>query len=814
MIRSKTVQRLRGENLSTKTEQKLHLQHDGMVQIAFGKSRKAIQWVNQTIKWSELCEKVLRTKRTSETFAEYMAMSKDKQDDIKDVGGFVGGTVRNGRRGRNDILSRTVIALDVDHGTNLKAILETLKMVLGFGFVYYTTHKHHPSKPRFRILIPLTRAVSPDEYEAISRKIANVVGIEVFDDTTYEINRLMYMPSTSNDGEFLSEVYDAEWANPDEILALYKDWTNRAEWPQSSRETKAITERLKEQQHPHEKKGVIGVFCRTYDIHEAIETFLADRYEQVADNRYTFAEGTTSGGMITFDDLFAYSFHSTDPIQGQSCNAFDLVRLHLFGELDKDKPDGDTEKLPSFKAMMNLALNDPQTKEKAEQERIAELDKQFDILPEDLTDDQRKKNFFNLEGKFIPRMMAEWYLSKKHAFVLREELYLYNEGTYRNYEDDFKLKTTLALKDEFVTRRLAETMHYMKNTLPKVSPDEATSMGNYLNVKNGLIKLDTMEFVEHTPELRTIMQLPVVYDPQADCPILKQFLKSVTFEECIPILQETFGYCLSNTMQYEKSFLFYGEGQNGKGTLIAVMQTFFGEQNASNVALQTLSDNRFAAASLFGKMVNLHSDIPNRLIEDSSLFKELTSGDRIQAEEKHKAAFSFNNRAKLVFSANELPSSRDNSDGFHRRWVIVPFPNKFNDRELRSQLFSDSEMSGILNWALEGLKRLRKQGGFSESKIVREKVQDYREKSDSVYHFLRERCEVGSGNDTVKKQELYNAYRSACTDWGVHPVNQANFNQRVRVVYPMVYEFRHGKSRLWRHLIFDCQQEIDDDFLN
>jgi putative DNA primase/helicase len=338
-------------------------------------------------------------------------------------------------------------------------------------------------------------------------------------------------------------------------------------------------------------------------------------------------------------------------------------------------------------------------------------------------------------------------------------------------------------------------------------------MGDYLNVKNGLINLSTMEFTEHTPELRTIMQLPVVYDPNADCPALKQFLKKVTFEECIPIIQEMLGYCLLNTMQYEKSFLLYGEGGNGKGTLISVMQKFFGEQNASNVALQTLSDNRFAAASLFGKMVNLHSDIPNRLIEDSSLFKELTSGDRIQAEEKHKAAFSFNNRAKLVFSANELPSSRDNSEGFHRRWVIVPFPNKFNDRVLRSSLFSDLEMSGILNWAIEGAKRLIKQGGFSESKIVREKVQDYREKSDSVYHFLRERCEVGGANDTVKKQELYNAYRSVCTDWGVHPVNQANFNQRVRVVYPNCYETRKGKMRLWRHLIFDRQQEIDDDFL-
>lgn len=799
--------------MATNIETELHLQYDGEVQIATGRNRKSTNWANQTIKWSKLASKVLVTKRTKETFAEYMAMPKEMQDNIKDVGGFVGGTVRNGRRGRNDIINRTVIALDVDHGTSIEDVLENITIILGCGFVWYTTHKHHPTKPRFRILIPLTRAVTPDEYEAIARKIAAIIGIEAFDDTTYEVNRLMYYPSTSDDGEFLKGWQDDAWLNPDEVLGMYENWKNRAEWPQSSRETKDLRDKQATLQDPRNKAGLIGAFCRSYDIHDAIAVFLSDRYEQVADNRYTYVDGTTSGGMITFDDLHAYSFHSTDPIQGQCCNAFDLVRLHKFGELDKDKQTDDTDKLPSMKLMFDFIRNDERIAQLQQENWRQVVDAEFGKPVEEMTEEKRDCVLFK-DKKFIPKLMAEWYLYKRNAFVLRDELYLYQEGTYRNSEDDFKLKATLALQDEFVSRRLTESMLYMKNILPKVSPDEATSMGDYLNVKNGLIKLDTMEFVEHNPELRTIMQLPVVYDPHADCPMLKQFLKKVTFEECIPIIQEMFGYCLLNTMQYEKSFLLYGEGSNGKGTLISVMQRFFGEQNASNVALQTLSDNRFAAASLFGKMVNLHSDIPNRLIEDSSLFKELTSGDRIQAEEKHKAPFSFNNRAKLIFSANELPSSRDNSEGFHRRWVIVPFPNKFNDRELRSQLFTDLEMSGILNWAIEGAKRLAKQGGFSESKIVRDKVQDYREKSDSVYHFLRERCDVGSPNDTVKKQELYNAYRSVCTDWGVHPVNQANFNQRVRVVYPNVYETRKGKTRLWRHLIFDRQQEIDDDFLD
>lgn len=800
--------------MATNIETELHLQYDGEVQIATGRNRKSTNWVNQNIPWSKLASKVLVTKRTKETFAEYMAMPKDKQDDIKDVGGFVGGTVRNGRRGRNDIINRTVIALDVDHGTNIEDVLENLTMILGCGFVWYTTHKHHPTKPRFRILIPLTRAVTPDEYEAIARKIAGIIGIDVFDDTTYEVNRLMYLPSTSEDGAFDSDVIDAPWLNPDEVLNMYDNWKNRTEWPQSARETKELKAKHDTLADPREKPGLIGAFCKTYDIHEAIATFLPDRYEQVADNRYTYVDGTTSGGMITFDDLHAYSFHSTDPIQGQCCNAFDLVRLHKFGELDMDKQSDDTDKLPSMKAMMEFVKKDKHTAELVERERLQELDNQFEVLPEELTDETREALFFNDDGKFITRFMAEWYLHKQHAFVLHDELYLYKEGTYQNAMKDFRERATNALRDEFQSRRLTETMHYMKNILPEISSDEATSMGEYLNVKNGLIHLGTMEFTPHTPELRSIMQLPVVYDPHADCPTFKTFLSKVIPKECEPILQEMFGYCLLSTMKYEKSFLFYGEGGNGKGTVIAVMQMFFGEQNASNVALQTLTENRFAASGLYGKMVNLHADIPNRLIDDSSLFKELTSGDRIQAEEKHKAAFSFNNRAKLVFSANELPSSRDNSEGFHRRWVIIPFPNKFNDRELRSQLFTDLEMAGILNWAIEGAKRLVKQDGFTESKIVREKIQNYREKSDSVYHFLRERCEAGSADDEISKQRLYDAYKRACADWGVHSVSQMNFNGRLKVVYPMATEYRKAGNRRWRHIKYNEIMELDDDFLS
>ena len=806
--------------MSTQTSPMIHLKYDGVLSISTAKKRTQEFWSQENKLYSDIVKGLANPIRTKETIEQHKQMTPDEQGRIKDKGAFVGGVLRDGRRGKEHVINRCLITLDADYVEDVEAIINELEL-LGCAFCYYTTHSHTPESPRMRFIIPLKEAIEPTEYQASSRMIAHDIGIQQFDHTTFQPERMMYEANVSKNGEYLWGYVDAPFVDAKVYLNRYDDWRDMSQWPQSPREKQALRESGMKKGNPLKKQGIIGEFNMAYDISDAIDNFLGHVYERVTDNRYTYSEGTTSGGLLLYPHdetpgqlVYAYSYHSTDPISdGHSYNAFDLVRIHLFGADDEGYDKEKVDKLPSMKAMFDFLKNNERIHELRQENWRQAINAEFGKPIEEMTPAQRDKLFFQ-DKKFIAQKMAGWFLENENAFVLREELHLYKEGTYQNAEDDFKLKATIALKDEFVSRRLTETMHYIKNTTPKVSPDEATSMGDYLNVKNGLINLSTMEFTEHTPELRTIMQLPVVYDPNADCPALKQFLKKVTFEECIPIIQEMLGYCLLNTMQYEKSFLLYGEGGNGKGTLISVMQKFFGEQNASNVALQTLSDNRFAAASLFGKMVNLHSDIPNRLIEDSSLFKELTSGDRIQAEEKHKAAFSFNNRAKLVFSANELPSSRDNSEGFHRRWVIVPFPNKFNDRVLRSSLFSDLEMSGILNWAIEGAKRLIKQGGFSESKIVREKVQDYREKSDSVYHFLRERCEVGGANDTVKKQELYNAYRSVCTDWGVHPVNQANFNQRVRVVYPNVYEFRHGKSRLWRHLIFDRQQEIDDDFLS
>ncbi|MGF7185294.1 putative P-loop ATPase [Desulfitispora alkaliphila] len=357
----------------------LKIKHDGVLTIATGRSRKELEWKNKEMLWSQLVKKLSNTTRTNETYEEYKKLSKAKRDDVKDVGGFVGGTLKAGRRKADSVVWRQIVTLDADFVEgDLWAGVETM---LGCGAVMYSTHSHSSSNQRLRLVIPLKRPVSPDEYGAVSRRIAADLCIDFFDDTTYQPHRLMYWPSTSSDGEFVFRALDEEWLDPDEILARYEDWRDSSYWPESSK-TKNKRKKIAEKQgDPREKAGIIGAFCRTYSVVGAIEKFLKKVYTPCDDsNRYTYTEGSSSGGLIIYQNGdFAYSHHGTDPISGKLCNAFDLVRLHRFGELDEEAKEGTpVNKLPSYLAMQELATKDTEVKKQIANERMATASQEFE----------------------------------------------------------------------------------------------------------------------------------------------------------------------------------------------------------------------------------------------------------------------------------------------------------------------------------------------------------------------------------------------------------------------------------------------------
>ncbi|EHN13417.1 virulence-associated E family protein [Clostridium sporogenes] len=354
------------------------LKNDGLLTIAVGKSRKETAWKNKEVLWSELIKKLSETTRTNEHYEEYKKLSKAKQDEIKDVGGFVGGTLKGGRRKKDNVVWRQIVTLDADF---VKGDLwSAVEIMFGYGCAMYSTHKHRKDSPRLRLVIPLKRPVSPDEYQAIARRIAADLGIDFFDDTTYQPHRLMYWPSTALDGEFIFKILDEEWTNPDDILARYTDWRDSSYWPESSRTIKDRKRLAQKQGDPKEKSGIVGAFCRTYSVIDVIEKYLKDIYSPCADtNRYTYIPGSSAGGLVIYENGdFAYSNHGTDPISGKLCNAFDLVRFHKFGELDEKAREGTPiSKMPSYLAIRDLAINDLEVKKTIARERMEQASEEF-----------------------------------------------------------------------------------------------------------------------------------------------------------------------------------------------------------------------------------------------------------------------------------------------------------------------------------------------------------------------------------------------------------------------------------------------------
>ena len=355
---------------------------DTNIIIATGRSRSARSWKSQKMTWSALANKLAEPTVTNETAAEYAKMSKADKGQKKDVGGFVGGYIpKNGRRVRGAVKERYLITLDADNPG--EDFIVDLDMELGgMEYVLYSTHSRTADNPRYRVIIPVDRPMTPDEYQAVSRRIADNIGIEFFDPSTHQAERLMYWPSHPKDVEYVYQHSEGSLVSVDAYLGTYRDWRDTSLWPTSGKESQIRLDAAKKQGNPLEKKGLIGAFCRSYSITEAIHKFLPEVYEPTAvEDRYTYVAGSSVGGLVIYDnDTFAYSNHATDPISGKLVNAFDLVRIHLFG--DKDPADETSvTKLPSYKDMIDFVNEDGAAPILLDKERMADME--F----EDITDD-------------------------------------------------------------------------------------------------------------------------------------------------------------------------------------------------------------------------------------------------------------------------------------------------------------------------------------------------------------------------------------------------------------------------------------------
>jgi putative DNA primase/helicase len=369
-----------------------------------------------------------------------------------------------------------------------------------------------------------------------------------------------------------------------------------------------------------------------------------------------------------------------------------------------------------------------------------------------------------------------------------DELYIFRDGVYKPCE--FWLKrliqhawnvSELRKHKPLTTQKVNEIISAIKrmNYTPLAKFYE--SARKYINVKNGLINLENWKLEPHRAEVLFLTQLNAEYDPNAEAEEWDEFLKKVTDEKYIPVLQEFCGYCLLADCRFEKALAIVGPGGSGKSTFLEVIRSVLGDENTTGFSIQQLESERFARAELIGKLANIYNDLPYDYLEKSDIFKQLVSGDPIQVERKYRQPFLARIYAKLIFSANQLPPTRDMSSAFFRRWIIVPFPNPIEkpDPTLKKKLTSNDRVRNyVLKWMIEGLKRLLEKG-FSYELSTEEIAEFYMEAADSVFAFIEEHI-VEDPQSQVEKDELYHKYIDFCKTKGYPAASNVGFAMKLR----------------------------------
>lgn len=415
---------------------------------------------------------------------------------------------------------------------------------------------------------------------------------------------------------------------------------------------------------------------------------------------------------------------------------------------------------------------------------------------------------------FIPKRLAEAIMEQRHFRYTASVLWAYSKGVYHpDGEPIVRTEAQALLGEERRENRIVETVRYIETATRITAPDPSVG---HINLRNGRLDWMSGKLDLHSPDNFEIVQLPIVYDPKAVCPLFDRYLETTLAPEIIPLVEEIMGYCLIPDTRFEKAVMTVGAGANGKSVLLDTITAFLGAENVSTVALQDLEENRFRVAELYGKLANIFADLDDRALNSSSVFKTLVTGDRITAERKFAQPFSFCPYARLVFSANTLPPSKDRTHAFYRRWLIIPFERTFEgkeaDRELRAKL--RNELPGILNRALRGLRRLFSEGKFTEPQTVKAALEEYKRENDTVGSFVAEFV-VEDANATTAKQSLYGKYRNWCESQGLRPVAQKQFKTALGHIFSTLDEVRSsGGKGPWHwmgiRLIEDAQAFADE----
>jgi len=420
--------------------------------------------------------------------------------------------------------------------------------------------------------------------------------------------------------------------------------------------------------------------------------------------------------------------------------------------------------------------------EKTKEEFQEFLDKYFKDMVSIQPEDFFTKRLDGTIKAFVPSLLGEFIKQRFNFKTIKgndRQIYYYQQGYYKeNGIALIKGQATSLLNSLFRDNYVGEVLSYIRNT---TYIDAKEINHNWINLKNGLLNPITKEFKEHTSKIFTLQQLPINYEPEADCPLFKEKLKEKCDEEWkYDVTQEMFGYCLLKDQRFEKAFLLYGDPRTMKSTTLYVLTQLLGEKNITAMSLQYLTEDRHGPAFLYGNPANICADLSSKELRSTAMFMKVVGQDSITAGKKFEQEITFSPFTKLIFSCNVIPATRNKNMAFYRRWIILEYniqtPEKKVDTLMRKGLVK--ELPGILNWSLEGLERILKENKISYPLDDNEVKDLYEKGSDSIQSFIYHEIDCEDDEGAIKKREVYKEYVKYCKKNRLNIENQIIFGRR------------------------------------
>ncbi|MFB4472726.1 phage/plasmid primase, P4 family [Oceanobacillus caeni] len=702
------------------------------------------------------------------------------------AGGFVGGWVE-GERTNSNVLTRSLITIDIDDQPN-ENVWGNVENYSSFAAVMYSTHRSTPADPRYRLIVPLRYPIKPEQYEPIARFIVNLLQINI-DESSYKLSQHMHYPTCENRSNYEFYYRDEPFFDANDVpidqVKQYNEISNFTKGDFKKRD-------------PRTKQNWIGAWCNVYSITDVLDTFLSDKYEHYRNDRYTYIEGSTKGGLVIYDDdQHAHSNHSTDPIGGMNVNSFDLYRLHKFGHLDNG-----TEEMkdkPSYKAMIEYCQRDEKVKAYYDEHIYFQLhvDDGDKIIQKGswwLENENKTRTF--LHDRMAKYVLQEYKIVRfpdKHG-----DIYIYNEST-GIYEIDKTcryLRSIIRQLEFLKNQKVREVQEYIIDTSPVVR-EETT---NYVAVENGLLELEGMEFKEFTPDVFVTSKIPTKYNPDAYDEFVDNTLKKVSdnHEPTINNICEMFGAVLYPKLLVPKMFYLYGRSaHNGKSTVLTMIhKTFNNGSNMAAISPQKLADNTFAANSIYGKLANIVDDQPDKSIEDSGSLKTIITGGYIDVEAKNKDSRTVQMNTVCITASNHYPNFKEYGNQINKRLYIIPFDHDFmNDPEVISEMESmkklgtESAREYVLKLAVEAIKAMknRSENVLTYNEKVIEASEEFAELNDPLTDYFAEfdknYFEEHAGTRT------YEDYLEWCNEHNIrHTLGLKKFKVAVSAKYNMIWK--------------------------